>query len=184
MKKAGNAYFVILAAILGCCLCCHCVPYLPESEAACPCRDGWKCCAEETGEDLCVPANESCPCAGARGDLIAGEMVLSSDRLTANGQLEAEVVVWVFEALCEHRPPVVEADIVIHSSRNEGDDGMDMLEQPTHPTDADGRVVAFIGSGTPGEAVLAVLIDDTELCKTWIDGECVEPLQAVVTFNP
>jgi len=116
--------------------------------------------------------------------LIAGEIELSSDRLTANGQLEAEIVVWVFEALCEHRPPVVEAEIEIQSSRNQDSTRLDFLEQPTGPTDADGRVVAFVGSGAPGESVLTVLMDGAELCKTWKNEECVEPLTASVTFSP
>jgi hypothetical protein len=104
--------------------------------------------------------------------------------MPADGFLQAEIVVCVFEALCERRPPVEEVEIVIHSSRNQDGTRLDILEQPTGPTNADGRVVAFIGSGTPGESVLTVFMGDSELCKTWDGYECIEPLKAVVTFDP
>ena len=184
MKKTCKVSCVILALIFGLSLFCRCVPYLPESGVACPCKEGWRCCAEVTGEDLCVLENKSCPCAGASGELIAGEMTLSSTTIPANGQLEVEIVIWVFEALCEHRPPVEEVEVVIQSSRNQGDAQLDILEQPVLPTDADGRAVAFLGSTSPGESVLKIYSDGAELCSRWEDAVCVETLSSTVVFSP
>lgn len=184
MMKIKNIFALVTFAILGLMLLQNCAPDLSDSGQSCPCKDGWKCCQGETGEDLCVPRDEACPCAGANGEWIAGEMVVTPDQMQTSVQLNGEIQVWVFEALCEERPPVEKVDIVVRSSRNQGDDQLDLLEQPISPTDADGRVVAFIGSSTPGDSVLTVYMGGSELCKIWRDAECVEPLKATVTFNP
>ena len=163
----------VLALLLAGCV----QEYSPE-EPQCPCEDGWKCCLQVTGENVCVKESESCPCLG-----VVGEMNVNPDNVPADGHNMAEVVVWVIE-VCEQRLPLDNIEVKLHSSRNQGDNEQDFFEQPTGATDADGRVVAYVGSYTPGEAILSATAGGEALCKTWEESECIEPLQEMITFNP
>ena len=151
--------------------------YSPE-QPECPCEDGWKCCLSETLVNVCVLDSRSCPCSG-----IVGEMDVDPKQGPANGDNMSEVVVWVFE-VCEKRRALYDINVILHSSRNQGGNELDYFEQPTGPTDADGRVVAYVRSFTPGEATLFATANSETLCKTWSDTECLEPLQEMITFNP
>lgn len=80
----------------------------------------------------------------------------------------------------EHEP-VEGIDIRLESSRNQGGNEVDFIEQPTGPTDAKGSVIASIWSSTPGELQLRVTANGAVLCERWENGECV-PLQVMMTF--
>ena len=41
-----------------------CIQKFDVEHKSCPCAEGWKCCMEETNEDVCVLKSKSCPCAG------------------------------------------------------------------------------------------------------------------------
>jgi hypothetical protein len=114
---------------------------------------------------------------------MVGEMDLSHDQIPAEGLIIAEVVVWVFE-VCRERRALHNIDVMIHSSRNQDGSELDYLEQPIGPTDADGMVVAYVGSYNPGEATLFATANGDALCKTWSNTECLEPLQRMITFIP
>ena len=151
--------------------------YSPE-EPLCPCEDGWRYCLAETGVNVCVKETVSCPCSG-----FIGEMNVDPENMPANGNELAEIAVWVFD-VCGGKRPQDNIVVKLHSSRNQTENEMDFFEQPTGATDADGRVVAYVRSFTPGEATLFATANSETLCKTWSDTECLEPLQEMITFNP
>ena len=113
---------------------------------------------------------------------IVAEMTLDDAQLPADGHSMAEIVIRVYDKTADTRTPRAGMDVVVISSRNHTD-AVDFIEQPTGPTDADGRAVAFIGSGTPGEAILSATGNDTPLCKTWDADDCTQPLSATMTFT-
>lgn len=155
-----------------------CIQEFPVANSPCPCDEGYKCCGHITGENVCVKEGGSCPCSG-----VVGEMNVDPGNMPANGSEMAEVVVWVF-AVCEQRLPLYDIEVILHSSRNQAGNELDFFEQPTGATDADGRVVAFVRSYTPGDAMLSATADGEALCKTWEEADCIEPLQMMITFDP
>jgi len=111
---------------------------------------------------------------------LVGDITVDPDEIPANGSPASEVAVWVYidgPALT----PLLGADVVIKSSRNQGGNTVDMIEQPQVPTDAEGRAAAFIGSSTVGEAGLVVEVDGKPLCEDYDGEECVR-LQKIVSF--
>jgi len=113
---------------------------------------------------------------------IVAEITLDDNQLPADGQSMAEIAIRVFDKTADTRTPRVGMDVIVISSRNQTDT-IDFFEQPVSPTDADGRAVAFIGSSTPGEAIISATGNDITLCKTWNGSDCIQPLQRTMTFN-
>lgn len=111
-----------------------------------------------------------------------GEMTVTPDQIPADGQSAAEIVVWVFGEGKDARQAMPDVTIELHSSRNQGGNVLDTIEQPTGNTDADGRAVAYVWSSTPGEAQLGATVDGAPLCKTREDHDCVEMLTVMITF--
>jgi hypothetical protein len=112
---------------------------------------------------------------------MVGEMNVDPNQGPANGDNMSEVVVWVFE-VCGGRRALDRINVKLHSSRNQGGNELDYFEQPTGPTDADGRVVAYVRSYNPGEATLFATANGEVLCKTWSDTECFEPVEMAIVF--
>ena len=113
---------------------------------------------------------------------IVAEMSADDPQLPADGQSMAEIAVRVFNKTAETRDPRPGLEVVVLSSRNQTDI-IDIIEQPTGPTNADGRAVAFIKSSTPGEAILSATSNNIALCKTWETTECTQPLRLTMTFT-
>jgi hypothetical protein len=113
---------------------------------------------------------------------IVAEMTLDGDPLPADGSSMAEIVVRVYDKTADTRTPRAGMEVIVISSRNHTD-SVDFIEQPTGPTDADGRAVAFIGSSIPGEAILTATGNDIALCKTWDGNDCTQPLRATMIFT-
>jgi len=120
-------------------------------------------------------------------DWVQGDMVVDPVDIPASGNLEAEVSVWVYEKGSPDKP-LQGITITVESSRNQGGSEIDTIEQPTSPTDADGRAVAFLGSSTAGEVQLIAKQsgsgDDigAPICEVWSGSTCATPLQRMVTF--
>jgi hypothetical protein len=113
---------------------------------------------------------------------IIGEMTIDPEQIPSSGDREAEVSVWVYQVVAEGgRMPLPSVDIQIHSSRNQGGITVDIIEQPTGLTDADGRAVAFLGSSTTGEAQIKATANGADLCELWENERCVV-LQKIVSF--
>lgn len=116
-------------------------------------------------------------------------MVIEPEQIPANGQPSAEISVWVYEASEGGTWPLPNVYITIESSRNQFGSKIDIIEQPTGPTDADGRVVAFLSSSTPGETLLMPILALREgevgapLCKTWDGLQCAEDVTVMVFFE-
>jgi len=111
---------------------------------------------------------------------LVGDMSVDPDHIPTSGEAEAEVAVWVYLEGAA-RTPIEGAQVELLSSRNQGGNLVDMIEQPGVPTDTDGRGVAFIGSTTVGEAGLVVEVNGAPLCDHFEAGKCVR-LQKMVTF--
>ena len=111
-----------------------------------------------------------------------GEMTVTPDQIPADGQSAVEIVVWVFEGAGDVREAMPNIRVEVQSSRNQGGNVLDTIEQPTGNTDADGRAVAYLWSSTPGEAQLRAITNGAVLCKTREGSSCVEELQVMVTF--
>lgn len=153
-----------------------CAQEYAQEELQCPCDDDWKCCLSETLVNACVPEGSSCPCSG-----MVGEMNVDPEQGPANGNMMSEVVILVFE-VCGGRRALGGIDVKLHSSRNQGGNELDYFEQPTGPTDADGRVVSYVSSYSPGEATLFATANGEVLCKTWSDTGCFEPVEMDIVF--
>jgi hypothetical protein len=114
-----------------------------------------------------------------------GEMVIDPEQIPADGQTAAEISIFVMDDLAGY--PIQGIWITVESSRNQGGNVLDIIEQPIAPTDADGRAVAYLWSSTLGEAQFAALYSRSEgeqgapLCSGWEAGECV-PLRVLITF--
>lgn len=111
-----------------------------------------------------------------------GEMTVTPDQIPADGQSAVEIVVWVFEGAGDVRTALSGIKVEVQSSRNQGGNVLDTIEQPTGDTDADGRAVASLWSSTPGEAQLLATTNGVVLCKTREGNSCVEELHVKVTF--
>jgi hypothetical protein len=130
------------------------------------------------------------PCyhCGDHGDFFffVGEMTVTPEQIPADGQTNAEISVVVYFERSGN--PVPGVWITVASSRNQGGNVLDTIEQPTVPTDADGRAVAYVWSSTPGQAQLTMYqggAPDEEgapVCSSWEDGACVE-LTVQMTFT-
>jgi hypothetical protein len=117
---------------------------------------------------------------------VDGVMRIDPDNVPATGNLEAEVSVWVYERGTDK--PIQGIAVTVHSSRNQGGDEIDIIEQPANPTDTDGRAVAFLGSTTAGEVQLVAKQKGSgdnigaPICEVWAGNTCATPLQRTVTF--
>jgi hypothetical protein len=128
-----------------------------------------------------------CDC-GGKGipNWVNGVMDVDPENIPASGNLEAEVSVWMYERGTDK--PLQGITITIQSSRNQGGNEIDIIEQPTSPTDADGRAVAFLGSTTAGEVQLVARQKGSKdeiaapICEVWEGNTCATPLQRMVTF--
>jgi len=172
MTKAIFSQFALAILIAGC------AQEYSQEHPSCPCDDGWKCCLSETAVDICVRETASCPCVG-----FIGEMTVTPESIPSSGSELAEVVAWVFD-VCGGKRPQSNIIVTFQSSRNLGNVEFDYFEQPTGPTDSDGRVVGYISSFTPGEVILSATADLETLCDIWNEAECIKPLEAVITFSP
>jgi hypothetical protein len=112
---------------------------------------------------------------------MVGEMTVDPEQGPADGANMSEVVILVFE-VCGERRALGGINVRLHSSRNQGGTELDYFEQPTGATDADGRVVAYVGSYNPGEATLFATANGEVLCKTWSDTGCFEPVEKAIVF--
>jgi hypothetical protein len=110
-----------------------------------------------------------------------GEMYLDPETAWATGHLEIEVTIKVFTHEGEGAEPREGVIVELISSRNQGGNVIDIIEQPRAPTDTDGRATAYLGSSTPGELVLRATANGALLCETWNEGECI-PLERVIAF--
>ena len=114
-----------------------------------------------------------------------GEMYIDPEQIPADGQTAAEISIFVHDDISSD--PIQGIWIVVESSRNQGGNVLDIIEQPIGPTDADGRAVAHLWSSTLGEAQFAALYSGFQggagapLCSSWEAGECV-PVRVLVTF--
>jgi hypothetical protein len=113
-------------------------------------------------------------------------MVIDPEQIPADGQTGAEISVLVLCETADGMVPIPDMWITVASSRNQFGNELDIIEQPTGPTDADGRAVAYLWSSTPGEAQFIALFgrspgDGAPLCSSWENSECVE-LTVMVTF--
>ena len=117
-------------------------------------------------------------------DLVVGVMSLEIAQMPADGSSAAEVVVFIYDKMAESHLPREGMEVKVISSRNQGGDEVDIIEQPNHPTDADGRAVAFVASSNTGEAMISATYDGVPLCEIWEESECVQPATATVTFTP
>lgn len=112
---------------------------------------------------------------------VLGEMTVDPEQVSADGQANAEIAILIFEIKEEERIPLPGVVVEVASSRNQGGNVLDSIEQPTGPTDADGRAVAYVRSSTLGEAQLAVLQNGAPICESFVEQTCV-PLRVMITF--
>jgi hypothetical protein len=102
--------------------------------------------------------------------------------IPATGQLEAELAIFVYSYEEDGLKPCPGLAIEVFSSRNQGGNVVDTIEQTTRWTDEGGKVVARLGSSECGEAQLAVQVDGADLCSDWDNSQCV-PLRALIYFT-
>ncbi|MFC1654935.1 hypothetical protein ACFL2F_03925, partial [Myxococcota bacterium] len=112
---------------------------------------------------------------------VIGEMEVDPVLIPASGQVEAEISIWLFEVTGGDREPLPNVRVEFNSSRNQGGNEIDTIEQPTGDTDGDGRAVGFIGSALEGEAQIKATQNGAHICAAWENESCVE-LAALVTF--
>jgi hypothetical protein len=119
---------------------------------------------------------------------VFGEIAVTPEQIPADGQTNAEVAIFLhiaWETCGIYDKPLTPAEGVVvrlESSRNSGGAArVDIIEQPTGATDADGRTVAYLWSSTPGEAQLRVTQEGSLVCENWEGNECL-PLEAIITF--
>jgi len=136
---------------------------------------------------LAVLGSLGCDCDGQGiPNWVDGDMQVDPMDIPATGNLEAEVSVWVYERGTDN--PLQGITITVHSSRNQGGNEIDIIEQSTSPTNADGRAVAFLGSTTAGEVQLEARQKGSKdqiaapICEEWAGDSCATPLQRIVTF--
>lgn len=115
---------------------------------------------------------------------IVGELAIDPafGEIPATGDLEAELAIYVYTIGENCREPLQNVRVEVFSSRNQGGNVVDIIEQPTATTDRDGRAVARLGSTECGEAQLAVQAGGADLCGRWENNQCV-PLRALVYFS-
>jgi hypothetical protein len=111
---------------------------------------------------------------------IIGEIQVDPAQVLASGLPLGEVTIRVHYG-DEDETPVAGAYVTLFSSRNDAADPVDLIEQPSEPTDENGLATAYIGSLATGEAVLTAEVDDEPLCGEYDGNRCV-PAEAVVQF--
>ena len=109
-----------------------------------------------------------------------GEIKVEPSELLAGGETPGRVAVTVYFDGSE-RKPVSGAEIKVFSSRNQGDEVVDLIIQPDAPTDENGSAIAFIRSSVEGEAVLSATVNGVTLCSSYENGNCSEA-HATVKF--
>jgi hypothetical protein len=120
-----------------------------------------------------------CDCAiNGRPFIAKGEIVIDPPQVPANGETKAEVSVWVYTPY--EKMPIAGLAIVVISSRGD----VDSIEQPNGPTDAEGKVVAYISSSAVGVAALRPMVAGKEICVDVEGYSCTEPVTGIVTFEP
>jgi hypothetical protein len=115
---------------------------------------------------------------------ITGELAIDPafGGIPATGELEAELAIIVYEIGEDCRKPLPGVLVEVFSSRNQGGNVVDFIEQPTGATDENGRATARLGSSECGEAQLAVYVAGAQLCSDWVNNQCT-PLRALIYFT-
>jgi hypothetical protein len=109
-------------------------------------------------------------------------MEAQPENAPATGVLEAEISIWVLE-VCddEETSPVQGVMVELFSSRNQGGNIIDFIQQPESPTDSDGIAVAHLGTSTPGDIALTATANGAPLCEIWSEEVCI-PLERQIVF--